>query len=228
MPNHSHEAKTASQLPMEFQFSPNSMTVHIELINNEPWFLAIDVCEILGLSNPTESLKALDKDEKLTSEILRSGQLRKMNFINESGLYNLIFRSNKPEAKKFRKWVTNEVLPAIRKTGSYGKAGISIGNLLSAAGINELLEYCTQKTHEGEIYYCAMQIRRLFGKQRNGAVDKNLKALYKTKQAIKVPPDKETGVWYVTRSGVPRLLNIRATNLVNISIIKSIIEGGIS
>lgn len=85
------------------------------------WFMAKDVCDILGLSNPSEALKSLDDDEKLTSVILRSGQNRSANFVNESGLYTLIFRSRKPSANKFRKWITKEVIPSIRKKGYYGK-----------------------------------------------------------------------------------------------------------
>lgn len=89
-------------------------------INGEIWFVAADVCKLLDLTNPTESLKSIDDDEKLTSEMLRSGQRRKVNLVNESGLYTLIFKSSKESARKFRKWVTKEVLPSIRKTGSYG------------------------------------------------------------------------------------------------------------
>ena len=90
-------------------------------IEGEPWFIAVDVCSILGLSNVTESLKALDDDEKLTSELLRAGQSRKVNLISESGMYALIFRSRKSFAKKFRKWITKDVIPEIRKTGSYSQ-----------------------------------------------------------------------------------------------------------
>jgi prophage antirepressor-like protein len=89
------------------------------LINNMPYFVAVEVCEILDLKNPTVSIRALEDDEKLTYELLRSGQIREVNLVNESGLYSLIFRSNKPEAKLFRKWVTSEVLPTLRRTGKY-------------------------------------------------------------------------------------------------------------
>lgn len=99
-------------------------------IDGEPWFIAAEVCNLLGLTNPTESLKALDDDEKLTSEILRAGQKRKVNLINESGLYNLVFRSKKPSAKKFRKWITKEVIPSIRKTGSFGVNRIETPNFI--------------------------------------------------------------------------------------------------
>jgi len=85
--------------------------------NGQPWFVVADVCAVLGLSNPTVAIQTLDDDEKSTLRITEGGPER--NLISESGLYSLIFRSNKPEAKRFRKWVTSEVLPAIHKTGSY-------------------------------------------------------------------------------------------------------------
>lgn len=92
--------------------------------NDTPWWVAADVCGILGLSNPTEALRSLDEDEKNTlrlSEGIPGNPT--VNVINESGLYALIIRSNKPEARPFRKWITSEVLPTIRKTGSYSVPG---------------------------------------------------------------------------------------------------------
>lgn len=87
--------------------------------DNEPWFLAADICLALGLGNTTEALRNLDPDER-ASEKLRAGtRFQDFNIISESGMYTLIMRSNKPEAKAFRKWVTKEVLPSIRKTGGY-------------------------------------------------------------------------------------------------------------
>ena len=85
--------------------------------NGEPWWVAKDVCDVLTLTNPTEAIRALDVDEKSTLRISEGGP--EVNIINESGLYSLIIRSNKPEAKKFKRWVTEDVLPSIRKTGSY-------------------------------------------------------------------------------------------------------------
>ena len=88
------------------------------LLNNEVWFCIKDVCDILGLTNPTVVAKRLDEDEKAKFDLgLKNGELT--NFTNESGLYTLILRSDKPEAKPFRKWITSEVIPAIRKTGKY-------------------------------------------------------------------------------------------------------------
>lgn len=90
----------------------------------EPWFIAKDVCDILGMSNPSMAVTALDKDEVaqidpkdyLGSEN-RSNQA--VNIVSEPGLYKLIMRSRKPEAKEFQRWVTHEVLPSIRKHGAY-------------------------------------------------------------------------------------------------------------
>ena len=98
----------------------SNVNIRMEEINNQAWFIAKDVCTALELSEVSNTVKRLDDDEKLTRTVFVSGQGREMWFINESGLYNLIFQSRKPEARAFRKWVTNEVLPSIRRTGAYG------------------------------------------------------------------------------------------------------------
>lgn len=96
----------------------NLGSVRTVLLNSEVWFCIKDVCDILGLTNPTVVAKRLDEDEKAKFDLgLKNGELT--NFTNESGLYTLILRSDKPEAKPFRKWITSEVIPAIRKTGKY-------------------------------------------------------------------------------------------------------------
>lgn len=85
-------------------------------IENEPYFVAKDICEILGLSNPTMAINRLDKDEHTKLNLGRQGET---NIVNEYGLYNLILASRKKEAKEFKRWITHEVLPSIRKTGGY-------------------------------------------------------------------------------------------------------------
>lgn len=88
--------------------------------HGEPWFSLKDVMGVLGIGNPTETVKTLDSDEFTTTELTDSlGRSQSSFIVNESGLYSLIMRSRKPEARPFRKWVTSEVLPSIRKTGSY-------------------------------------------------------------------------------------------------------------
>lgn len=89
------------------------------LKDGEPCFVAKDVCDVLGLADVSMSVRNLDDDEKGTSNVCTPGGSQEMTVITESGLYTLIMKSRKPEAKKFRKWVTQEVLPTIRKTGAY-------------------------------------------------------------------------------------------------------------
>lgn len=100
-------------------FAFDSAAVRVIMRDGEPWFVAADVCDALGLGDTSKTCERLDDDEKLTRTIFVSGQNREILIINESGLYSLILTSRKPEAKKFKKWVTSEVLPTIRKTGSY-------------------------------------------------------------------------------------------------------------
>ncbi|MGJ3713810.1 BRO family protein, partial [Limosilactobacillus fermentum] len=95
----------------------NVRTVNID---GNPYFVGKDVATILGYKNTKDALlKHVDDEDKLGSQIATSGQNREMKVINESGLYSLILSSKLPSAKKFKRWVTSEVLPAIRKTGAY-------------------------------------------------------------------------------------------------------------
>lgn len=87
--------------------------------NGEPWFVLADVCKVLELTTPKKVADRLDADEKGVSLIHTLGGQQNMTIINESGLYAVILRSDKPQAKAFRKWVTSEVLPTLRKTGTY-------------------------------------------------------------------------------------------------------------
>lgn len=101
-------------------FTYNNSQVRTVEKNGEPWFVLKDVCDILGLGTPARVAERLDEDEVSLTHLTDSiGRKQEMTVISESGLYNVILRSDKPEAKPFRKWVTAEVLPAIRKTGVY-------------------------------------------------------------------------------------------------------------
>ncbi len=91
--------------------------------DGEPWWVAVDVCQVLGLGNAGQAVSRLDDDER-SSITINDGTVGTSvrNVINESGLYTLIIRSSKPEAKRFKKWVTSVVLPTLRKTGAYSAA----------------------------------------------------------------------------------------------------------
>jgi prophage antirepressor-like protein len=103
-------------------FNYNKDKVRTITKDGEPWFVLKDVCGVLELSNARMIADRLDEDDvSLTYITDNMGRQQQTNIINESGLYNVILRSDKPEAKKFKKWITSEVLPSIRKTGSYIK-----------------------------------------------------------------------------------------------------------
>ena len=85
-------------------------------LNGEPWFVAVDVCSVLDLSNPTIAVSRIDEDERAKFNLGRQGDA---TIVNEPGLYTLVLGSRKPEAKAFKRWITHEVLPNIRKHGVY-------------------------------------------------------------------------------------------------------------
>ena len=100
-------------------FSYETQEIRTVIIDGEPWWVAKDVCSILGLSDVAMSLQRLDNDEKGTNTIGTPGGMQTVSIINESGLYSLILTSRKPEAKSFKKWITSEVIPSIRRSGMY-------------------------------------------------------------------------------------------------------------
>lgn len=100
--------------------SPTFGRVRTVELDGEPWFVGKDVAEALGYRDTSDALKKhVDADDKLTRRFADSGQAREMYIINESGLYSLILSSKLPGAKEFKRWVTSEVIPSIRKTGGY-------------------------------------------------------------------------------------------------------------
>lgn len=94
-------------------------SVRVVVKDGEPWFVAKDVCACLDLANPRSSLALLDEDEKGVYTVDTPGGKQEMAIVSEAGLYSLVLRSRKPEAKAFKRWITHEVLPSIRKTGGY-------------------------------------------------------------------------------------------------------------
>ncbi|HFI0422987.1 TPA: BRO family protein [Streptococcus suis] len=135
---------------MELQIFKNEQFGEVQLleINNEPWFVGKEIAEILGYQNPSKALKDhVDEEDKLNNETLLSLGQRGGWIINESGLYSLILKSKLPQAKQFKRWVTSEVLPAIRKHGGY-----LTDNKLEEALLNPdtLISLATQLKEERE------------------------------------------------------------------------------
>lgn len=115
---------TPATTPFVFHFQTDTPIRTLQ-IDGEIWFVAADVCAALGISRTDDGVGRLDADEKGAGLIRTRGGTQQMTIINESGLYSLVLGSRKPKAKAFKRWVTHEVLPAIRKTGQYvtGKGG---------------------------------------------------------------------------------------------------------
>lgn len=183
--------KAGNLLPTlkEFTFNPNNAPIRVQMIDNYPWFCGKDVCEILSISNHNDALSRLDDDERRGSVLPTPSGSQSMILVNESGLYHLIFQSRKPEAKKFRKWVTNEVLPSIRRTGSYtvqpaARRGRKTRGELVNADILNLLWLIGESLNHGDQKEIALELgvsvqsvsRTLNGYNRSNRI---LMALYK-------------------------------------------------
>lgn len=131
---------------MELQtFDFTDAPVRVALQDGEPWFVAADVCRVLDVTNPRDAVAGLDDDERMTvantdGHSGQRGGAQSFNIISEAGLYSLIFRSRKPQAKAFKRWVTHEVLPTIRKTGSYQRNQVALEQQRRAETEREMIE----------------------------------------------------------------------------------------
>lgn len=120
-------------------FTDGDFNMRTAVVDGEPLFCLVDVCKVLDIQNPSKVAQRLDDDERTKLELGRQGET---NFITESGLYAVILRSDKPNAKGFRRWVTSEVLPSIRKTGNYSAKPMTTEEKIKllAQGNTELAE----------------------------------------------------------------------------------------
>ncbi len=125
-------------------FTFEQTKVRVIFKDDTPWWVAADVCEVLGLSNPSVAVAALDDDERSKFNLGRQGET---SIVSEAGLYSLILRSRKPEAKRFKRWVTHDVLPAIRRTGRYG-AGSSEAVVKDLTNPDNLLTMLNNWKHD--------------------------------------------------------------------------------
>lgn len=144
-------------------FDFENQQVRTVIVDNEPYFVGKDVATILGYARTADALKShVDEEDKLTRQFTDSGQRREMVIINESGLYSLILSSKLPTAKKFKRWVTSEVLPTIRKHGVYmtdAKAEQLVTNPTSLA---DLLQQASEQLRQKDIQIAEMKPKALF------------------------------------------------------------------
>ncbi|HDB6738817.1 TPA: ORF6C domain-containing protein [Staphylococcus aureus] len=128
-------------------FNFEELPVRTLEVDGEPYFIGKDVADILGYTNSRKTLSDhVDEEDKLTSRIVTSGQNRNVTIINESGLYSLIFSSKLENAKRFKRWVTSEVLPSLRRTGTYQTKSLTTSEQIQliAQGNTELDERVTK------------------------------------------------------------------------------------
>ena len=167
-------------------FNYGEIPVRTVMMDGEPWWVLADVCRVLNLTNSRMTTKQLDEDEKGVSQIYTPGGNQGMTVINESGLYKVILRSDKPEAKAFSRWVTHEVLPTIRKTGSYGVTITEKEPFTNEQRIRvmDILSRCTKHTLPHVLKYCDPEWPvSLPEAAKNVSV------------SITVPPKSEFGKW---------------------------------
>lgn len=130
--------------PLVFTFPETAQVVRSMMIDTAPWWVARDVCTVLDIRNVADAMSSLDEDEKGVATADTPGGPQQMAIINEPGLYSLILRSRKPQAKAFKRWITHEVIPSIRETGRYEAPGapaaeVALNDLDSIAQIHQAL-----------------------------------------------------------------------------------------
>ena len=137
--------------------------IRTALIENEPWFVAVDVCRALEIGNSSQAISRLDADEKMITLISNEGNKRgnpNMTVVNEPGLYTLILSSRKPEAKAFKRWITHDVIPMIRKTGGYMTESLLDRIQKEPAVIIELAQTLLKETNRANALEAELGIAR--------------------------------------------------------------------
>ncbi|OAV64305.1 putative phage-encoded protein [Bacteroidales bacterium Barb6XT] len=142
-------------------------SIRTQIIEGNPWFVAKDVCDALGIINSRRAVGFLDDDERGVYTIYTLGGNQEMAIVNESGLYNLIFQSRKPNAKMFRKWITSEVIPSIRRTRRY----VPAEQLQPIAGVHPII--CN-----GEVGYPRLELLKAAGYSPKCGMVQELKNKY--------------------------------------------------
>ena len=143
-------------------FNFSGQDVRIITINDEPWFVGKDVADILGYSNSRKALSDhVDDEDKGVTKSDTLGGNQNITIINESGLYSLILKSKKPEAKQFKRWVTSEVLPTIRKHGAY-MTNDKAQDVLNGNGLADLLIQAGEQLKEKDVIISQLKPKALF------------------------------------------------------------------
>ena len=194
------------QLPLQIFEDEQNHRIRTVNLDDEIWFYAQDVCDALEIKNPRDALSRMDDDERRTVGSADTSILASRTnppLINESGLFNLIFQSRKDEAKRFRKWVTSEVLPQLRKSGRYSLTGRGIPNFVRRFNDN------WDRTESGYFSVISELFIRLYGRLEH------LGYLLPEKSVLgkEIRPDVAVGIRYSRwlKDNHPRLVSLRKT-----------------
>ncbi len=166
---------------LQFEGRPVRMVVN----DGEPWWIAKDVCDVLGIKNAADALaKTLDDDEKGVDTIYTLGGSQQVAVVNEAGLYSLVLRSRKPEAKTFKRWITHEVLPSLRRTGQY------TANQVPDTATSAILELVDAiKMTLGKVDSLEARVARLETEPRTQRTRSTVRALPQAAETYLEPPD---------------------------------------
>lgn len=134
-------------------FTYTDQQVRTVLIDGEPWFVARDVCAVVGIAKPRDAFAQLDNDERASTTVDTPGGPQQMGIVNEAGVYSLMLISRSPAVKPFKRWLTHEVLPQIRRTGQYGSV-----DALAKAPTSELLALAAEAARRAEESEAALAI----------------------------------------------------------------------
>jgi len=150
-------------------FERNGKSLRVQTVDGEHWFAAKDICDALGLTNPSDAIKSLEDDERSKLNLGRQGQTW---FVNESGLYAIVLQSRKAEARAFRKWVTSEVLPSIARTGGYATAGRVVRGTEGPHVVGRIVAEVGQHTvrglnHDGRDWWHLRELSDLLGYEQS-------------------------------------------------------------
>lgn len=225
------EAKSLKAVETKiFDFGKDQEPVRVQVIDGEPWFVGKDVCTVLGFRQYRNAIASLDDDEKGCVVVVDTlGGKQSFTGISESGVYHLIFQSRKPKARSFRKWVTAEVLPSIRKYGVY-RLTPSGESVIDARDVPtnrvELLGRAVKCVEvEGEMWYCLADVSRAVGNKKT-CKTKSLNG--KRPLARKVLTfGSSAAAWYVGELGVRLLVSSRKTKVSGQLLLDFKEEGGI-
>lgn len=153
-----------------FNYGENT-PVRVRVMNGQTWFVAKDVCKVLGISNHKDAVSRLDDDERWGVGITDPlGGTQRMSAVSESGLYHLVFQSRKPEARRFRRWVTMEVLPEIRRTGSFNIGAAPVADRAAGCGRSALGRLPIPRERSAELGEFYSELRKWVLKEDEAAV----------------------------------------------------------